>query len=79
MLTKVILQRDHEGNSLTWSHKQIPSEHNELTATKWLTTQQLVRLAQNKDMSYKQGKFSAEERQLVCAAIQSYQTVRQVV
>jgi hypothetical protein len=78
-LSEIFIMATSESESLMRSHKQILPEHSKLLATKWLTAQQLVSLAQNEDMSYKQGRFSAEERQLVCAAVQSYQTVRQVV
>lgn len=51
-------------------------EHNELLATKWLSSDKLANLAQTEGLVFKKGLFSADEKQASHVAIERYQMVR---
>lgn len=51
-------------------------EHNELLATKWLSSDKLAQLVQSEGLVYRKGPFSADEKQLLTVAIEQYQMVR---
>jgi hypothetical protein len=46
-----------------------------MLSEKWLSPQELNKLAKEEGLAYNKGKFSPAERQQVVAAIESYQSV----
>ncbi|KAF7430794.1 RNA polymerase I enhancer binding protein [Pleurotus ostreatus] len=60
------------------AEQQIPSDHAQLLATKWMSTTKLAELVQTEGLVYKKGKFSAIEEQQLRDAIDKYREEKQV-